>query len=345
VETTTPPSTSVARLLAKITRDYEEAKPRVHIVNAGDEILLNWGESTLPLPIVGITRLYTTAMVLREFDRGALTPETLLADVLPPDIFAGICVLGDSDYSNEITLAHLLAHTSGVTDFYDPPQRGVVSLFRQSLARDRAWSLEQALEISRHYPGRFRPGARKAVHYSSTNYMLLGAVLSASTGMSFEQLINLRIVGPLGLKNTLVFTPAHFAEYFSLTPVLWGKKVLRIPHTQASFGAAGSLVTTPPEAVRFMRAFWSGELFNPAWLPRLTEAPLPLAQGVSMGMGLMSVKNGPRRPPLLGHSSATGAALFIDPSTESIGFLCLNTIQELSQAALQLRAIMRAVSR
>lgn len=81
-----------------------------------------------------------------------------------------------------ITLHHLLTHTSGLpagTDF-SPDQRYEI------------WALRQ-VEVA-------APGSR--VRYSNVGYRVLGLVLEAVAGQSYEEMVTQRILQPLGMHGT-----------------------------------------------------------------------------------------------------------------------------------------------
>lgn len=339
------PPPKVATVLAKISDAPGVSRPRAFITDSDGSPLLDWGDTTLPVIVTGVTKLVTIAMILREFDRGAMAPDTPVSELLPEDVLAGLCVVGNHDYSSAMTVEHLLSHRSGIVDFLEPPAKNIRSVFGQALTRDRAWTLDQALEIAKHYPGLFPPGARKKVHYSNTNYMLLGAILQESTGMTFEQLVTLRVVTSLGLKSTYVFTPAHVDRYFSLAPLQRGSEVLRLPRVLSSLGATGGLVTTPQEMARFLRAFWSDELFGPQWRDYLTTEPLRIERGLRMARGLMITSGGSRESGLVGQAGATGAAALIEPRTGSVGVMALNHFTPRAQTLSNLAAVMSALQR
>lgn len=302
------------------------SEPSTLISDVSGSVLHDNGKTTTPLVLGGVTKLYTLSMILREFDRGALSPDTRAAHILPDSLLRGICSIGGKDYSNDITITHLLGHQSGVTDYFAHPRRGALSLLRQVADRDRSWTLEQALELAKHYPGRFRPGFGNRVHYSDTNYQILGAILKTTTGLSFEQLLDIRISGPLGLKRTSVFTRERSEKYYELAPVSYKKEVLHSPEALASFRADGSIVATPTDVLTFLRAFWSGRLFDESWIPKLWGHTRPLYPGISLGIGVMTYSRGRSQAPLVGHSGMTGAYAVVDPTRRIFAAGSLNTI-------------------
>ncbi len=307
----------------------QASEPSALIADVSGTTLEESGNTTTPLILGGVTKLYTLSMILREFDRGALSPDTRAAHILPDSLLRGICTIEGKDYSKDITITHLLGHQSGITDYFAHPHRGALSLLKQVADRDRSWTLEQALELAKHYPGRFRPGFGNRVHYSDTNYQILGAILKTTTGLSFEQLLDIRISGPLGLKRTSVFTRERSEKYYELAPVTWKKELLHSPEALASFRADGAIVANSTDLVTFLRAFWSGRLFDESWVPKLWAHTRPLYPGISLGTGVMTYSLGRSRTPLVGHSGMTGAYAVVDPTRRIFAAGSLNTLGNL----------------
>jgi len=304
-----------------------QSSARFLVSDVSGNTLLEEGPTSQPMILAGITKLYTLAMILREFDRGALSPDTRASHILPHNTLAGLCMVGGRDYSDDITISHLLSHRSGISDYFAYPKRGALSLVRQIGERDRSWSFEQALELARHYPGRFKPGTPGKVHYSDTNYQILGAILKTTTGLSFSQLLDIRIVGPLSLKNTYAFTSERKEKYYELAPISWNERQIHAPESLASLGADGSVVSTTKELVTFLGAFWAGRLCDESWIPRVWSETVPLAPRIGMGLGAMTYARQRRQVPLVGHSGFTGGVALIDPTRRLFGAGSLNEIQ------------------
>lgn len=334
------PNQAPERVIRKLSKKAQPAQPSFYVTDVAGDVLFEHGNVNQPMILSGITKLYNAAMVLREFDRGALSPDTKASHILPHKMLSGLCVVRGKDYSDDITIAHLLSHRSGITDYFSFPRRGVLSLLRQTEERDRAWTLEQALEIARHYSGRFKPGAPGKVHYSDTNYQILGAVLKTTTGLSFPQLLNIRITGPLGLKKTYAFTTETIEKFYELAPVSWRGHEMSGPESLASFGADGSVVASAKDTVTFLRAFWSGKLTEEAWVPKVWADTLPLSPRLSMGLGVMAYQFQRGATPLIGHTGFTGSAAFADPTRRFFGAGSLNTIGYLHKPARVLSDLM-----
>ena len=311
----------VATFVASLAPQSAPTAPRALVVNAEGSTLFDSGDTSLPVALTGVTNLVTLAMVLRDIDRGALALDTAIADILPSATVRGLCVIGDTDHSFSLTIDDLLSHRSGIVDYLTPSQRHVRSLSQQFLEHDRAWTLDQALEVAKHYAGLFRPGSTARASYSSTNYLLLGAILHETTGMKFDELVRLRIAGSLGLRDTYAFGPDHYSKYYTITPIHQGSSVVRIPQALASSGADGSIISTPKDTVNFLRAFWRGELFDASWLPRLTDNTVRSNNSPQLGRGVMVAPERFSQPTILGHSGLSGVAAGIEPATQTCAFL------------------------
>lgn len=336
------PASAQARL-DKFTAAHPNSKPRALIVDRTGTPLLAFGDQTLPVVLSGVSKLFTLGMILREFERGAMSPGTPVVDVVPPETVEGLCVSDGVDRSDSLTVEHLISHRSGIVDYYQPGSRNTLSFQYQSQQRDRAWTETQALEIARHYPAHFAPGAKNRAHFSNTNYLLLGAILAQSTGMTFDQLVNLRITGPLGLKNTSVFTDTKFDTYFSIAPVYLNGQPVRAPRSLASFGPVGSVISTARDMALFLRSFASGELFGTQWLPYLTESLRKMPSGIVMGNGVMVSPRSPRGTQHYGHSGSSGAAALIDRTSGAVGFLTTNEVGSAKTSLSDLSDLMASV--
>jgi CubicO group peptidase (beta-lactamase class C family) len=148
----------------------------------------------------------------------------------------------------ELTLQHLLDHTSGIpdyTNFDDFPARiGTPATEAQLIDRFRDRPLE------------FAPGTRWK--YSNSGYILLGQVVSRVSGQPYPDFLRDRIFQPLALGNTVYDLNAppratHATGY--LEP---GVEPVFLDMTE--FDAAGAMASTVGDLARWVRALLDGSL-------------------------------------------------------------------------------------
>jgi len=86
-------------------------------------------------------------------------------------IFKGV------DYSNSLTVKNLLAHTSGLPDYFeDNSEERKSLLLKLHEGVDHGWSFEKIMEISKKMTPKFAPNTKGKAYYSDTNFQLLGKI-------------------------------------------------------------------------------------------------------------------------------------------------------------------------
>ncbi len=134
-------------------------------------------------PIASISKLFTTAMVMRLVEDGELTLDTRVGAVLPA--FVG-------DGRDEVLLRHLLTHTSGLR--YESPD--LATHLRAHV------ELETLIDEACVAPLLFRPGT--AFNYSDDGFLLAGRMSEVVTGTSYADLVRTWVTDPMTLESTFV---------------------------------------------------------------------------------------------------------------------------------------------
>jgi D-alanyl-D-alanine carboxypeptidase len=99
----------------------------------------------------------------------------------------------------KITVAMLLGHRSGMGDFGNDFSAQLRDLVLSDL--NRTYTYDEVLDLVRAVPPVAEPGAE--YHYTNANYIVLGAVLQNVSHSSLGDLIQRRVIRPLGLHRTI----------------------------------------------------------------------------------------------------------------------------------------------
>ena len=159
--------------------------------------------------IASATKLYVSALVMQLRRAGRIDIDRPATQYLAPDIMAGIHVLRGIDSSARVTVRDLLAHTSGIADYFEQKRNDGGTTFERALAQDFSWSFADVLRITKEQMSpRFAPSSPGRAAYSDTNYQILGALIEAVTGETWEDAVRRRVIEPLGLVGTYPFTHA-----------------------------------------------------------------------------------------------------------------------------------------
>jgi CubicO group peptidase (beta-lactamase class C family) len=131
--------------------------------------------------IGSITKQFTASSILQLVENRVLRLQNTLRDLF--DDFPR--------YGDAITVHHLLIHSSGLRDYNE---------LLENLSTDQI-SDKQVLELAkRECEPVFSPGSRYA--YSNGGYCILGLIVAAVSGISFEQYLRKNIFSPSGMTNS-----------------------------------------------------------------------------------------------------------------------------------------------
>ena len=302
------------------------------------------GEAT-PFFVASTTKLYTAAIIRRLVERSVLSIDDRLIDRIPPGEVDGLHVHRGVEHTASITLRHLLAHTSGLADYFSrrKPQRGELSLDKQLRSnRDVSWNAHDAVRWARDDGARFAPGQGRRAFYSDTNYQLLGRVIEHATSTSYNEALEHEVIQPLGLNDTWLYAEPADQRPLTLRHL---RQPLRIPNAMVSFGPDGGIVATSADLMRFLVAFHTGELFDPAVDAlggEYRRALFPLQAGVGhMRFRLpraMWLRGAP--PDLRGHSGLSGAFAFVDVDS---GIYLAGTVNDIAQPSRSFKLMLQLV--
>lgn len=291
--------------------------------------------------IASTTKLYTTAIMLRLAERRSLGLEDRLVDHGGTEWVQGLHVMEGIDYTDRITLRQLLAHTSGLPDYFLGKRQGAPSLEKSIRSGvDSTWTLEDVVDMARELGPVFPPGTPGKARYADTNFQLLGRVIEHVTGLTFANALRAEILEPLRLEHTWLYTDPADIRPLSLRD---RSRQLHIPMAMASFGPDGGLVTPVGDLMRFLRGFFEGGLFDPAVLDTLktyNRIFFPLQYGVGFARLKLPRALSPfaAQPELLGHSGLSGAFAFLAPEQ---GIYLAGTVNNIAKPGRSFRLMLR----
>ena len=172
------------------------------VATADDQPPIVHGPQDRPFFIASATKLFVTAIAARLRASGQLDWDAPFREYLPHVDVAGLVVVDGADHTPHVTVRQLLAHTSGIPDYFEGRRPDGTNTFLQVLAEDFAWDLGDVIQWTREMPAPFAPGTPGRAVYSDTNYQLLGTIIERVTGMSFADAVQAHACDPLGLGDT-----------------------------------------------------------------------------------------------------------------------------------------------
>jgi len=141
--------------------------------------------------LASLTKQFTAASVLLLVEQKKLSLDDKLSKFYP-----------DFPRGAEITILHLLNHTSGIRDYVDellvqlPPTQ---------------WATPELAKRLATVGFDFDPGTHW--HYSNSGYFLLGQIVETISGQTFAQFTKARLFDPLGMADTSVDSEADVVRW------------------------------------------------------------------------------------------------------------------------------------
>lgn len=303
-----------------------------------------------PFCIASVTKLYIATLVLQLHEERRIDLDAPISTYLGEDAVAGLHRIGDVDHTADVTVFHLLSHTSGLNDYLEGRLDGGTSLYRQiSEGADVSFDFEDVLAITRdrlrhHFPPQDPTAARRKGRYSDTGFQLLIGIVEAVTGGSFAEALERRVIRPLDLRQTWLPGKSRPLDPVPVATDIWSEgEPLVIPRALASFN---DLYSSVDDTLRFLGALMGGELFaDPTTYEMMKERRNRVIwPAIHYGLGMMYFRigrlNAPGRRPLtlIGHTGATGSWLFYCPELD---LLTTGTVDEVKARAFPFRFIPR----
>ncbi len=219
--------------------------------------------------IASTTKLFTTAIILKLKADGNLNLDDKISNYIDDSILGDLHVYKGKEYTERITIKHLLAHTSGLSDYFQGKGANGKSLEDELVSgNDQSWNFEQAIERAKKIPSLFAPGDKNKAFYSDTNFQLLGRIIATITDKSYSENCNDLIINPLELTKTYLYQDPEDTAPMTL---YYKSNELRIPKAMTSFGPDGGIVSTSEDMLVFIEAFFTGKMFPSSYIDELQE--------------------------------------------------------------------------
>jgi D-alanyl-D-alanine carboxypeptidase len=210
--------------------------------------------------IASVTKTFTSAAIYRLVEMGELSlDDTLVSAGTLTEILD--LLRGDGYSVEEITIAQVLNHSSGLYDYAFGEGSTFSAVVTESPAR--VWTREDQIVFAMDNGDPVgKPGETSA--YSDTGYIILGSIIETKTGLDLGAAYALLLrFDELGMTHTYLETPGTTPRTQRVIQRLSDTDVTTIDASIDLYGGGGLVSTTHDLAV-FFRALWAGGVFDNA---------------------------------------------------------------------------------
>ena len=302
-----------------------------------------------PYFLASASKLFVSALIMQQVEVGQLKLDTPITAFFAPGYLDALHVLNNVDHTDKITVENLLAHTSGLPDYFEQKQQDGTVFAREILkGNDSAYNVETVIGmLKKGMKPAFAPSTPGRAFYSDTNYQLLTAIIEKVYGCRFARAVEQNIASPLGLENTWVFDAEGPQRARAVIPLRNGDKQLHIPLVMTSVAGDGGVVSSAADGMVFIKAFFDGRLFSAKLLEQMRARWRRIFFPLQYGTGVMLFRLPPvmtffqKQPDLVGHSGISGAFLYAEPENS---IFVSGTVNQLASRSLPYKILLKAVA-
>ncbi|TML69424.1 MAG: beta-lactamase family protein [Actinobacteria bacterium] len=183
---------------------------------------------------------------------------------------------------DDVTVEHLLAHRSGIGDYYDEDVHSEFTDYVLPVPVHALASTEDYLQVLDGHATKFEPDERFA--YCNSGYVVLALIAERAAGKSFDELVRERVCAPAGMSATAFLRsdelpPRAAAGY--LTNDGLRTNVLHLP---VRGSGDGGIYSTAGDVASLWRAVFAGRIVSNGLVGELTRPRSDVGSG-SYGLG------------------------------------------------------------
>jgi CubicO group peptidase (beta-lactamase class C family) len=212
--------------------------------------------------IGSISKMFTACLIFQAIEEDKLSLKQTINRFFPKITNA-----------KEITIGNLLNHHSGIHNYTN--DTSYLNYYTTSKSK------KEMLEIIQAGGSDFKPNSK--AEYSNSNYILLSFILEKIYKKSYEELLDIKIIQPQGLKNTYFGKKLELAKNECASYLFSGKWELEKETNSSVSLGAGGIVSTTEDLLFFITKLFEGKIINTASLAQMMK----LEDG--FGMGIFSV--------------------------------------------------------
>jgi len=280
---------AIARQMALLGDDFSGAV----LVTRGDKVVFSAAqgladrERDLPntpqtrFRVGSMDKMFTGTAIMQLVQAGKLDLQAPLATYLKD--------YPNADLARKVTLRHLLTHTGGAGDIFEPEYEA---------RREQVRTLKDYVDLFGARPLEFEPGAKW--EYSNYGFILLGRVIEAVSGQSYYDYVQEHIFKPAGMTAT-GFEPETVAVPDRAVPYMKGsasyERANELPWRGTS---AGGGYSTVGDFQRFAAALFDGRLLDAEHRRQMLTGRVENQPGMKYGYGFGIYVEA--RPVMVGHN-------------------------------------------
>jgi CubicO group peptidase (beta-lactamase class C family) len=219
--------------------------------------------------VKGITALAVVSLVEGGTLELATTGRSLLGTDLP--------LIDDA-----VTVEQLLAHRSGIGDYFDEDAGGEITDYLLPVPVHRVAETEDYVAVLDGYPTKFVPGERFS--YCNGGFVVLALIAERASGVPFRDLVEQRVCEPAGMADTAFLRSDELPGRTAVGYLTADGLRTNVLHLPVRGSGDGGIYTTAVDIRALWTAFFAGRVVSPDWVREMIR-PRSTAETKRYGLG------------------------------------------------------------
>jgi CubicO group peptidase (beta-lactamase class C family) len=249
----------------------------VAVVQNGEVVLAKgYGQANVELDVActadtifqigSITKQFTASAVMLLVEQGKIALDDAISKY----------VENSPEAWKDVTVRHLLNHTSGIKSYTSIPD----NMAKSRLDRSK----NEIIGTVRDLPLEFAPGEKWV--YNNTGYFLLGLVIEKASGKPYAEFLQESIFKPLGMSDTRVNELSAIVKNRA-TGYMWAGQLLNAEHASMTWPySAGAMISTVNDLAKWDAALYGEKIIKQCSLDQMwTKVKLNDGQVRDYGFG------------------------------------------------------------
>ncbi|UFT98347.1 beta-lactamase family protein [Radiobacillus kanasensis] len=262
-------------------------------------------------------KLFTAIAICQLVQDGKLTFDAKLSEILSIDL---------KNWDSNVTVHHLLTHTSGIPDYFDEELMDDFEDLWVKYPMYHIRKLEDFLPLFQDQPMKGKVGER--FHYNNGGYIVLGLIVEKVSGLAFSDYVETYIFEKAEMNDSGYFAmdqlPSNTAiGYIDQEDGTWKTNIYSLPVKGGSDG--GAYVTTR-DMGKLWKALLQNKLLSKSFTEKLLTSHVQVKDTSYYGYGvwIKQNENGVEKYHVMGYDPGVSFHSAYYPSSETVSVVCSN---------------------
>lgn len=228
-------------------------------------------------------KTFTAVAICQLVQQGLISFDTLLKDYLDLDF---------PKFDPNITIHHLLTHSSGIPDYFDEEVMSDYSALWNSMPMYSICEVKDFLPMFKNRAMEFEPGYK--FKYNNAGFIVLGLIIEKVTGVKFTEYIENNIFKICEMKDSGYFFMDNLPKNTAYGYIenhednSWKTNIYSIPVVG---GPDGGVFTTVSDMAKFWSALFNNKLLNKGLTEKMLSSLILVEEELYYGYGIWIVQN------------------------------------------------------